>query len=204
MKTKLMTVFLAAASCGFAADQMPTTKELPLEVKSKMVDMQMTPSNWFGYMRMGLSDSRPNNLERVVPGLGLGFRFGLPVGAIDVSASYTGDNYFQKADKTYVFYTVPRVSYLYYISPAKDQSFYAGTGLAYGSLQSREGKTKFFGLLPSISLGYEMNRLQNWRSFVQMDVSTPAVTTATVNPTSWTWASLDQGPVAELSVGFGY
>ena len=206
MKTKFMTALLAATSCGlFAAEQMPTTKELPLEVKPKMADMQMNQSNWFSYVRMGLSDSRPNSMERVVPGLGLGLRYGLPVGALDVNASYTGDNYFQKATKSYVFYTIPRVSYLYYISPKKEQSFYVGSGLAYGSLQSTKAKTpKFFGLLPSVTLGYEMNRLQHWRSFVQLDVSTPAVSTEKFNPKTWTLASLSQGPVAELSVGFGY
>jgi hypothetical protein len=198
MKTKLMTVFLTAASAIFAQEQMPTTRELPLEVKKSLVDSQ-TNSPWFGYMRLGVSDSRPNDMKNVLPGLGLGCRFGLPVGALDLSASYTGNDV--RADGSY-FYTLPRLSYLMYLSPKKEQSFYAGAGLAYGGLQNEDAKT-FNGIIPSISLGYEMNRLQNWRSFIQLDVSQPALSTTTEKPFMHV-ASATLGPIAECSVGFGY
>jgi len=198
MKTKLMTVFLTAASAIFAQEQMPTTRELPLEVKKSLVDSQFNRS-WFGYMRLGVSDSRPNEMKNVLPGLGLGFRYGLPVGALDLSASYTGNDV--RADGTY-FYTVPRLSYLMYLSPKKEQSFYAGAGLAYGALKNTDAAT-FNGIIPSVSVGYEMNRLQNWRSFIQLDVSQPAIATATQKPYMEV-AKASLGPVAECSVGFGY
>jgi hypothetical protein len=200
MKKKLMTAFLTAASLGFAAEQMPTTKELPIEVKHKMVEPVMLNSNWFGYLRMGLSDSRANTMEKVVPGLGLGCRFGLPVGALDLSATYTGDNYWAK-QKSYVFSTFPRVAYFLYLSPAKEQSLYAGPGVAYGIMQKKG--VNFSGIIPSLSVGYEMNRLQNWRSFIQMDVSQPALSTDKVKPYMHK-VSMDLGPVLEASVGFGY
>lgn len=200
MKMKLMSVFLTAASAIFAQEQMPTTRELPLEVKKSLVDSQ-TNSSWFGYMRLGVSDSRPNEMKSVLPGLGLGCRFGLPVGALDLSASYTG--YDVQAKESY-FYTLPRLSYLMYLSPKKEQSFYAGAGLAYGGMKNKDAAT-FNGIIPNVSLGYEMNRLQNWHSFIQLDVSQPALTTTLEKGKSFMQvASAKLGPIAECSVGFGY
>jgi hypothetical protein len=200
MKMKLMSVFLTAASAIFAQEQMPTTRELPLEVKKSLVDSQ-TNSNWFGYMRLGVSDSRPNEMTSVQPGLGLGCRFGLPVGALDLSASYMGNDV--KAEKSY-FYTLPRVSYLMYLSPKKEQSLYAGAGLAFGGLKTNDAQ-KFDGIIPSVSVGYEMNRQQNWHSFFQIDVSQPALATSLEKGKSFMEvASASLGPIAECSVGFGY
>jgi hypothetical protein len=198
MKMKLMTVCLTAASAIFAQEQMPTTRELPLEVKKSLADSQ-TNRSWFGYMRLGVSDARPNEMQNVLPGLGLGFRFGLPVGALDLSASYTGKDV--RADGSY-FYTLPRLSYLMYLSPKKEQSFYAGAGLAYSAMKTVDQQT-FNGITPSVSVGYEMNRLQNWRSFIQLDVSQPALVTSYEKPFMQV-ASASLGPVAECSVGFGY
>ncbi|MBF8263065.1 MAG: hypothetical protein HW387_730 [Parachlamydiales bacterium] len=202
MKKQFVTAFLTAASAIFA-DQMPTTQELPLQVKQTLVDTKDV-RNWFGYMRLGASDSRPNEMERVYPNLGLGFRFGLPLGALDVSSSYTGTDV--GAEGTY-FYTVPRVSYFMYASPKKEQSFYAGAGLAYGGMKTREMLAKkeaaFNGIIPSVTAGYEMNRHNNWRSFFQIDVSQPAFATSYAKPYA-TLASATLGPIVEASVGFGY
>jgi outer membrane translocation and assembly module TamA len=203
MKKKLMTaLLLATGAFAFADDSAATTltNALPLEVKQSLVDAKQD-RNWFGYMRMGLADSRPTDVTRVLPGLGLGVRYALPLGAIDVSASYTGDNVSASETKSY-FYTLPRVSYLYYTAPTKQQSFYAGAGLAYAGLKTTTNAT-FSGLVPSVSLGYEMNRLEKWCSFVQLDVSQPALSTSTDRP-FLSLASAALGPIAEFSVGFGY
>ena len=201
MKTKLITALLTAATTlGFAADPIVTTNDLPTEVKQSLQDSKMD-RNWFGYMRLGMADSRPTDAKQVLPGLGLGVRYDLPVGAIDVSASYTGVDAFAEESKTY-FYTLPRVSYFYYATPAKQQSFYGGAGLAFGGLKTTDAVT-FSGLIPSVSLGYEMNRHENWRSFIQLDVSQPAFATSKDRP-FMSLASIDLGPVAEFSVGFGY
>lgn len=200
MKTKLVTVFLAAASAIFAVDSLPTT-QFPLEVKKSLNDT--TTRNWFGYMRLGASNARPNELERVTPDLAVGCRFGLPVGALDLSASYTGTDVGAKGR---YFYTAPRVSYFLYSSPKKDASFYAGPGIAFGGMQcgvSLMNMTTFTGIIPSLSAGYEMNRHHNWRSFFQIDVSQPAFKTSKDKPYMKV-ASRDLGPIAECSVGFGY
>lgn len=203
MKTKLMTLLLTAASAAaFAAPESANlSNELPLEVKQSLGEAR-ADRNWFGYMRMGLADSRPTDASRVLPGLGLGWRYALPVGAIDISTSYTGTDAFSKEQDTY-FYTVPRASYLYYATPAKQQSVYLGAGLAYGGLKTTDATT-FQGLVPSASIGYEMNRHENWRSFVQLDVSQPAVNVSFSDGFSMNLAKASLGPVAEFSLGFGY
>ena len=201
MKTTIMSALLTAATAlGFAAEPL-SANELPLQVKRSLAEDRVTSRNWFGYMRMGLSDSRPTDVKNVLPGLGAGARYSIGSGAIDLSASYTGDNPFVDQTETY-FYTVPRLSYLYYATPSKEQSFFGGAGLAYGGLKSSD-TTLFNGLIPSISLGYEMNRLQNWRSFVQLDISQPAVATASSKPFA-KMATWSLGPIAELAFGFGY
>jgi hypothetical protein len=197
MKTKFVTLFLTAASVIFAAEPMPTTKELPLQVKRSPVAIEH--SNWFSYLRLSASDARPNEMGRVTPGVGLGFRFGLPIGALDVSASYNGTDVQAKGR---YFYNAPRVAYFLYSSPQKDQSFYAGPGVAFGGMKTLDATT-FTGIIPSLSVGYEMNRHQNWRSFLQVDVSQPAFTTAKKKPFMEV-ASAKLGPIAEASIGFGF
>lgn len=200
MKMKLITALLTTATAvTLSADPIAATNDLPLEVKQILVDSKME-RNWFGYMRLNVTDSRPD-AKQVLPGAGLGLRYDLPVGAIDVSASYTGMDAFREEVTTY-FYTLPRVSYFYYATPAKQQSFYGGAGLAFGGMKTTDAVT-FTGLIPSVSLGYEMNRHENWRSFVQLDVSQPAFATSTGKP-FMSLASIDLGPVAEFAVGFGY
>jgi len=238
MKMKLMTaLFTTAIAVGFAADPIAATNDLPLEVKQTLAGSKMERT-WFGYMRMGLTDSRPSDAKNVLPGLGLGIRYDLPVGAIDVSASYTGTDAFSKEPSTY-FYTVPRISWFYYATPAKQQSFYGGAGLAFGGVKTKVtpvstdvtpafadvdaapvadapaaaeatvatldglSNDKFMGLIPSVTLGYEMNRHENWRSFIQLDVSQPAFVTMK-DHTFMELADAKFGPVAEFCVGFGY
>jgi hypothetical protein len=202
MKMKIMSaLFAAATAVGFAAEPIAaTTNNLPLEAKQSLINSK-TDRNWFGYMRMGVTDSRPTDAKQVLPGLGLGLRYALPDGALDLSTSYTGVDAFAE-DATSYFYTLPRVSYFYYTSEAKQQSFYAGAGLAYGGIKGKDDAS-FNGIIPSVTLGYEMNRHENWRSFVQLDVSQPAFATTTSSPFA-SVASASLGPIAEFSVGFGY
>ncbi len=199
MKLKLMTALLTAATATiFAQDAMPTSS-LPVEVTQALA--QKNDRDWFGYMRLGLSDSRPTEIAHVLPGLALGVRYALPLGALDLSASYTGTQAFASEQNNY-FWTLPRLSYLYYTSPTKQQSFYAGAGLAYAGMKANDGAL-FYGLVPSASLGYEMNRLESWRSFLELTVSQPAVRMANEAPRI-SIAKAALGPIAEFSLGFGY
>lgn len=205
MKKTLTTAFLTiAAAFGFAQEAVPApvlSASSLLNEKKPVISLEEKAGakKGFTYLRMGISDSYPaNELKdvKVVPGLGLGYRLTSGPSAIDISASYnrryTRDD---EGKKDTYYYTLPKANYLHYISPAKANSFYAGGGLAWGGLKTKDAN-EFIGLIPNVAVGYEMNRDANWKSFVQLDVSQPAVAAAS--------KGAFPGPLAELSVGAGF
>ena len=199
MKTKALTALLTAVTTlGFSAEPITLSSPTPY---AQGFDTQTDYNSWRSYVRMGLSNSRPSDVSRVFPDLGVGVRFALPVGALDLFASYTGDNPFTDKDKTY-FYTAPRASYLLYLSPEKSQSLYGGAGLSFGGLKTKD-QVVFHGIIPSISLGFDMNRHQRMSNFVQVDVSQPALATSWSKPVvdTVTW---DLGPIVQFSAGCGF
>lgn len=199
MKHKLMTAFFtAAATLGFAVE--PITLPNPV---SKTLGFETTDYNdWRGYVRLGLTNSRPNDASRVFPDVGVGVRLALPLGTLDLFTSYTGDNPFTSNDEKAYFYTAPRASYLLHLSPSKNESLYGGAGIAFGGLRKAD-QTTFHGIIPSLSVGYEMNRLQRISNFVQLDVSQPALATSWSSPVVDT-VSWDLGPIVQLSAGCGF
>ena len=196
-KTITTAIFTVAAALAFADEP---SLALPLSandfpVEKKLVVAEKTSSNQsFTYLRMGVIDSYPTTSVQIVPGVGLGYRLNTGDSAIDFSANYTrGKGYNGK--ETVYFYTLPKATYLRYATPAKNQSFYGGAGLAFGGLRTKEG-TKFLGLIPNATVGYEMNRKGNWHSFTEIVVSQPAVA-----------ADLSgkfPGPIAEFLFGVGF
>jgi len=205
MKKTLTTAILTIGTVfGFAQDaiQEPAinANALPTEVKPSFpIEQKVSPGQSFIYLKMGVSDSQPVDAidsVKVVPGLGLGYRLASGASAIDISASY--NRRFTRTDEgkrdTY-FYTVPKANYLYYTSPAKDNSFYLGGGLAWGGLKTKDSR-EFMGLIPNAAIGYEINRKAAFRTFVQLDVSQPAIAASQKNDFP--------GPFAELSVGAGF
>lgn len=195
MKKKIATaVFSLATALGFAQEAPIEQPSSALPLVQKPVE-KMTVSKSYSYLRMGISDSDAIHSVEAIPGLGLGYRYGIDSASIDVSANYTRE----LGEENY-FYTVPKVSYLRYASPAKEQSFYYGAGLAWGGLKKEEAAT-FQGLVPSATIGWEMNRNAAWRSFVQFEVSQPAVAIAAWN--SYSVSDLP-APLAEASFGLGF
>ena len=197
MTTAIFTLVAALAFANEPTAALPlSASDLPLEKKTQLAEMPSSNDGSFTYLRMGVTDSYPADSVQVVPGLGLGYRMNVGSGAVDLSANYTRGN----KEGAY-FYTVPKASYFQYLTPKKNQSLYAGAGLAYGGLKSKSG-TEFQGLVPSATLGFEMNRKSNWHSFAQFDVSQPALTfnSKTILGTPDTYP----GPIAELSFGAGF
>lgn len=198
MKTKIATAIFSLAACLGFSDEAPISQPsatLPLDLKAVQ---KPALKQSFGYVRMGVADSDAINSFQTLPGLGLGYRYGMSQSAIDVSANYTRE---AKTDHENYTYTAPRVSYLRYVSnDVAPQSFYYGAGLAWGAVK-KGAADDFQGILGSATIGYEMNRNQNWHSFVQLDVSQPAV--AVSSTTSY---SLQKAwkPLAEVSVGLGF
>lgn len=194
MKKKLATALFSIATtlCAEEALIEQITPALP-QIEVKSVDKKVMNRS-YGYIQLGIADSDATHVVETIPSLGLGYRFAVPSAKVDVSASYTReyneDNY---------FYTVPNVSYLRYFSPAKEQSFYYGAGLAWGGLETDD--VSFQGLVPNATLGYELNRTTAWRSFVQFEVSQPLVAISAWNDYS---VSDIPAPIAKVSFGLGF
>lgn len=203
MKTKIATVILSiAAVAGFCDETLitPVSASLPTELKLTKTTVSKQS---FGYVRLGVSDKDAINTFETVPGLGLGYRYGMKDSAVDVSANYTSQIVGSTINDTY-FYTLPKATYLRYISDDfQTESFYYGAGAAFGGVK-KVAETSFTGLIANATVGYEMNRDKEFHSFVQLDVSQPATyINSSSTKTFIAWKNLP-GPLAEVSVGLGY
>lgn len=205
MKRKfLTTIFALAAGSCFAVDAASSVEtlkssDIPREIKPSVLEKTASKRNSFVYLRMGVADTQAHQAPELtrgffIPGVGLGWRLGNGASAVDISASYTQGFAGEKETRSY-YYTLPKVSYLRYITPMSEESFYVGGGLALGEMKNQDA-SKFIGIVPSISLGYEMNRKANWHSFTELVVSQPALAFVRENDFP--------GPLAEFSIGFGY
>ena len=205
MKKKFATTFLTLATAfGFAqearSEMLPTFAQREGLSKLSSIDEKIQ-SKSFGYLRMGVSDTELDKGDiKVLPGFGLGYRLNAGSSAIDFSAGFNRRKAILDEGREETFhYTVPKVNYLYYTNAQSNNSLYAGAGLAWGVVETRRvdsAEDKFMGIIPNIALGYELNRMGSLRSFVQLDVSQPAI------------AAVKEGafpkPFAEISVGAGF
>lgn len=115
----------------------------------------------FNYLKMGAG--YVNNCSTGFgPLLGIGRRYERGNSAIDVSINFAGNN-------KNIYYSIPKIMHLRYITPSESSSLYFGGGLSLGGVA---GKSRgFVGLMGEIALGYEMNRDQAIRTFVEFDFS---------------------------------
>lgn len=200
MKKTLIFSLIAGMSSLFAKEPFAkdpslvlSGEDLPEETKSSLVERMVERSKSFVYLKMSGADSQPTDSIKVLPGLGLGYRLNAGTSAIDFSVSSIWGR--RTDGRRSYFYTVPKATYIRYFAPARNQSPYAGVGLAWGGLRTKDDR-EFEGIIPNATVGVEMNRNANWRSFVQLDVSQPAIAAKTKGDFP--------GPMAELSIGAGF
>ncbi len=203
MKSIIATaLFSIATAVGFCDDVVVShhpVSVLPTDLKLTTVPVSKQS---FSYIRLGLSDKDTANTFETIPAIGLGYRYGLKDSAVDVSVNYTNQVVGTHIENRY-FYTIPKATYLRYVSDdTQAESFYYGAGCAWGGLRKSD-ETRFLGLIPSATIGYEMNRKQNFHSFFQLDVSEPLISFSRQNKTLVAFTKL-ASPVAEVSVGLGY
>jgi hypothetical protein len=204
MKRYLITsIFsLVAAGC-FAVDAASVTEKLtstniPNEKTLNVLENTSTSKDFF-YVRMDVADTQAHVIPQLtqnffMPKLGLGYRMNQGVSAIDISTSYGYSE--NKDEASYSYYAnLPKVSYLRYVSPRSKSSIYYGAGAAVVAMRSTDA-AEFVGIVPSASVGFEMNRDAAWHSFVQLDVSQPAI--AAIQKGKF------PGPLAEIAVGAGF
>ena len=195
MKSKIATALFSIASVmGFSDEAQISQPSANLSIDLKAAEKSALKKS-FGYVRMTVADPDLNTFQ-TIPGVGLGYRYGLTNSAIDVSANYAREA--RTADAETFSYSIP-VSYLRYVSnDAAPQSFYYGAGLGWAGSQ-KEGVYEN-GLNASATVGYEMYRTQAIHSFVQMDVSHSAINVST---TSVSFQNAFK-PLAQVSFGLGY
>jgi hypothetical protein len=206
MKTRIATALLSIASVmGFSDEVQIYSPSANYPLDLKIVEVS-TLKKSFGYVRMTVADPDLSTFQ-TMPGLGLGYRHGLINSAIDVSLNYnrgTPATYVNVADGQIAHaetfsYSIP-VSYLRYTSnDAAPQSFYYGAGLGWAGNQ-KDGIYEN-GLTASATAGYEMYRTQAIHSFVQMDLSHPAINVSTTSVFS---LQKTFKPLAQVSFGLGY
>jgi hypothetical protein len=202
MKSKIATViFSIAAWSGFCDDTLINQPSANLPTDLKLIEKAISKKS-FGYVRLGVSDKDAINTFETIPGIGLGYRYGMDHSAIDVSANYTSQIVGSTINDTY-FYTAPKVTYLrYWSEDSQPESVYYGAGLGFGGVK-KTAEDSFIGLMPNATVGYEMNRNQTFHSFVQLEVSQPVTSLTTANKNFVSFANLP-GPLAEVSVGLGF
>jgi hypothetical protein len=143
-----------------------------------------------------MTDAEPDQGPEIFPGFGFGFRTSSSSSGFDVSANYS----YSEVNLRHKFWTAPKISYLHYVSPNADQSLYGGFGIAWGgtSSKNKEGlsNSRFRGLIPHLTIGFEMLRNSVIFSFTEFTLSQPLFPS--------TQLGVRPGLIGELSVGAGF
>jgi len=194
-KTITTAILTAAAALAYAEPNVAKSlSDLTLDRQATR-NVEMTAQKpGYTYFRFAAADSTPTSSVQIVPGLGIGYRLMVGGGAIDASANYSSAKGW-RGDSDSFFWTLPKASYLHYVNPNSSQSAYAGIGLAWGGLQTKDGR-EFEGIVPSATLGVEFFRKSAFRTFAELNVSQPAV--------ARTVSEKFPGPIAEFSIGAGF
>jgi hypothetical protein len=154
----------------------------------------LSPKTSHIYLRMNVMEPNMGHRKAILPGFSLGYRRAVGNAAVDFSVGYNKGRGAAHQGKS-EFITLPKISYLYYVTPIQNQSFYIGPAIALGRIV-KGPDNRFEGLIPSASIGYEISRRANMLSFFQLDVSVPLVA-----------ANLKghmPKPIAELAFGAGF
>ena len=147
----------------------------------------------FYYLRFAAAETNITDPQQVVPGLGLGYRRVTTDYGLDISISGLGKG---KSKNSQYLWNIPKVTYLRYLSPESEKTFYYGAGLSWGGI-ARGNNSYFIGIIPSFALGYELTHNTKILNFVELDISQPLISVATKGKGNYS-------PVFEFYVGTGF
>lgn len=145
----------------------------------------------FFYVRFSTAEGDLMDVSSVHPGLGIGYRRLAGNGAVDISVSGLG--YSQDSGREF-FWTAPKTSYIQYINPSNEKSFYFGGGLSWGGIKRKQ--RNFIGIIPNAMFGYEFFHKNSVLGFAELTLSQPAIAVYT--------KGAFPGPIAEVSIGAGF
>jgi hypothetical protein len=185
----LILLCLLASSTLFGAQEpsIPSSTE----VKEFTLSQPAAPKTGFYYFRFSTAGT-----ASIHPGLGIGYRRHVGSGAVDLS--FNGLGHGENRSVEYMW-TAPKLSYLHYMTPKSNRSFYYGGGLGWGGVKRpRKGdqRQEFVGTIPSLNLGYEFLHNTTALGYAEFTVSQPALSVYS--------AGDFPGPSVEFSLGFGF
>lgn len=186
------SVISADLSIADPAPIIPSSTETTLNIapEFKLAEKDKTPiaKSAFFYFRFAAAEKE---MDSVLPGLGIGYRRLAGNGAADISINGIGRA--QKRNDCF-FWSAPKASYIHYLQPNKQRSFYAGGGLAWGGFASKT--QSFIGIIPSLTGGYEFLRKNTVLGFTELNISQPALAVYK--------EGTSPGPIVEYTVGMGF
>ena len=198
MKKTLAILMTTAMTLGFSQEQTLTFDQQKAHFP---VETQIAQNRGTIYLKIGANESNlPKDDTTIMPGLGLGYRISFGSHAVDISADGNSRQIRNISENrvTNYSYNLPKANYLYVLSPKSNNSLYAGAGVSFGGIKqttviaateevvNKDGSVvsavaaydktqEFHGLIPNVALGYEFNRKGVVKTFVQLDVSQPAL-----------------------------
>lgn len=154
------------------------------------------------YLR-AITDSTTADYRNLYPGFGLGYRKTFGHSGVDASLNFSQNS-------KYIFWTAPKVSYLYYATPNAGSSVYGGIGFGWGGTHIRTvietadvdsfsrsiSITRSMGLVSHLTLGYEFLRTNILSTFFELSANQPNFLNSFGNQST--------SPIIELSFGAGF
>lgn len=141
----------------------------------------------YNYIKMG--GGITGRKGDISPTVTFGKRFDRGDSAIDLSINFIGNN-------RRIFYALPKILYLVYLSPEADTSLYCGAGLSFGGTTG-SSKTKFTGIQGELAVGYEFSRTKHIRTFVELNATQGIIPFNTKH-------KFAVNPAASLGFGIGF
>jgi len=201
MRISVKTTFFALLTViqAYAAQELPEAVSVqPITVPVTQLSpatplLETFPKQGFIYFRFTTAEGDFSRPDLPVPGIGIGYRRFAGNGAMDISSNGNG---IAAKNREFIHWSVPKITYIRYLTPTDETSVYAGGGLAWGGMSRHSTKTYFVGLVPSATIGYEFLRKNGVLGFTELSISQPALPVYNRGPFP--------GPNAEISLGAGF
>ena len=189
MKKLITIVLISISALAYSNQQTLQSCRESLESKSNFLQESLSLKQGFIYIRFSTAEA--NYAGGIHPGLGIGYRRLTGDGALDILISGIG---YAEHKNHQIFWSAPKASYIHYFQPESEKSLYAGGGLIWGGLSDK--KNDFVGIIPTATVGYEFLRKNSILSFVELNLSQPAIKVYQ--------RGKFPGPIIDASLGVGF
>lgn len=128
------------------------------------------------YLKIGGCFANVGQHGAFMPVVSYGRRYEALDYGVDYSINAGYAKGFADNNRSVVYYTLPKVLCLYFTAPFSSCSPYIGAGASWmGLINNRCDKQIFHGVAAEASIGFEIQRTCQMRTFVQADVTQPVI-----------------------------